>query len=89
MTSGKKFTFPKYVLYTLQVDAAEWVEKENDKGRMDRESKCRDSKLGSKWMHSHLIDLVFLNQIPFLIRTIITRKNGTPKLAYNYYLNQL
>lgn len=48
MTSGKKFTFPKYVLYTLQVDAAEWVEKENDKGRMDRESKCRDSKLGSK-----------------------------------------
>lgn len=37
--SGKKFTFPKYVLYTLEVDADEWEGKENGKGRMDKENK--------------------------------------------------
>lgn len=80
---GKKFTFPKYVLYTLKVDAYEWEGKENGKGRMDKESKWRDSKLGCKWMHSQLIDLLFLNQIPFLIRTIVTGKNDSPKSAIN------
>lgn len=36
---GKKLTFPKYVLYTLHLDADEWEGKENGKGRMDKESK--------------------------------------------------
>lgn len=67
----------------MQVDANRCEGKENDRGRMDRESKWRDSKLGSWWIHSWLIDSGFLNQIPFLIRTIITEKNELFKLVYN------
>ena len=33
-----------------------------------------ENKLGSKWTLSWLTDSVFLNQIPFLIRTITTEK---------------
>lgn len=33
--------------------------------------------------YSWLIDSGFLNQIPFLIRTIITEKNESLKLVYN------
>lgn len=38
MTHSGKFTFLKYILYTLQVDADEREGKENGKGRMDKES---------------------------------------------------